>query len=127
VQFTNEVDKCTNNIVEYVAILLGASQVKSHRSSTMHTHTNSKVVVSQIEKECVAREPTLKRYLALVRRMESYFKGFTVEYIEKSKNSKANELAKAAAHHMSLPTDMFFQVVPDASIKRVKIEPRVIN
>jgi hypothetical protein len=42
----------------------------------------SKVVAGQIEKECIAREPTLERYLALVKRMENYFKGFTVEYIE---------------------------------------------
>jgi hypothetical protein len=40
------------------------------------------VVARQIKKECIEREPTLERYLALVRRMENYFKGFTVEYIE---------------------------------------------
>jgi hypothetical protein len=40
------------------------------------------VVTGQIEKECIAREPTLERYLALVRRMKNYFKGFTIEYIE---------------------------------------------
>jgi hypothetical protein len=49
-------------------------------------HTDSKVVSGQIEKECIAREPTLERYLAQVRRMESYFWGFTVEYIERNKN-----------------------------------------
>jgi ribonuclease HI len=37
-QFTNEIDKCTNNIAEYEAILLGL-------------HTDSKVVSGQIEKE----------------------------------------------------------------------------
>jgi hypothetical protein len=37
------------------------------------------VVVGQIEIECIAREPTLERYLALIRRMENYFKGFTIE------------------------------------------------
>jgi hypothetical protein len=40
------------------------------------------VVAGPIEKECIAREPTLERYLALIRRMENYFKRFTVEYIE---------------------------------------------
>jgi hypothetical protein len=38
--------------------------------------------MGQIEKECIAREPTLERYLALVRRMENYFTGFTMEYIK---------------------------------------------
>jgi ribonuclease HI len=49
--------------------------------------TDSKVVANQIEKECFTREPTLERYLALIRRMENYFKGFRIEYIERSKNS----------------------------------------
>jgi hypothetical protein len=56
------------------------------RVQTCKLRTNSKVVAGQIEKECIAREPTLERYLALVRRTECYFKGFTVEYIERTKN-----------------------------------------
>jgi hypothetical protein len=59
--------------------------------------------------------------------MVNQFKGFTVEYIERSKNPEANELAKAVAHNMPLPTDIFFQVVSDASIKIVEPEPRLIN
>jgi hypothetical protein len=50
-------------------------------------------VSGQIEKECIVREPTLERYLALLRRMESYFKEFTVEYIECNKNAKVDDLA----------------------------------
>jgi hypothetical protein len=34
--FNSEADKCTNNIAEYEAILLGASQVKGHRGLEMH-------------------------------------------------------------------------------------------
>jgi hypothetical protein len=53
--------------------------------------TDSKVVSSQIEKECIARESTLEKYLALIRRMDNYFKGFTVVYIEGNKNTKVDE------------------------------------
>jgi hypothetical protein len=85
------------------------------------------VAIDQIEKECIAREPTPRRYLAQVRRMESYFKGFIVEYIERIKNSEVDELAKAAARSMPLPPDVFFQVMLDASIKTVKAVPKEIN
>jgi hypothetical protein len=34
------------------------------------------VVAGQIEKECITREPTLKKYLLLVRRMDNFFQGF---------------------------------------------------
>jgi hypothetical protein len=93
----------------------------------MYTMHRFKGCCQPDRKECVAREPTLEKYLALVRRMENHFKGFTVEYIKRSKNPEADDLVKAAAHNMPLPTDVFFQVVPDALIKTVEPEPRLIN
>jgi hypothetical protein len=59
--------------------------------------------------------------------MESYFRGFTVEYIEHNKNVEANELVKAAARNTPIPADVFFQVLEDASVKTVFPEPRVLN
>jgi ribonuclease HI len=81
-QFNNKVDKCTNNIVEYQAILLGLNKLRTMRVQRCTLRVDSKLVARQIKKECIAREPTVERYLGLVRRMESYFKGFTIEYIE---------------------------------------------
>jgi ribonuclease HI len=126
-QLNNEADKCTNNIAEYEAILLGLRKLRAIRIQRCTLRTDSKVVAGQIEKECIAREPTLERYLALVRRMENYFKGFTVEYIERAKNTEADELAKAAARNTPLPADVFLQVILDASIKIVEPNLRVIN
>jgi glutaredoxin len=85
------------------------------------------VVVEQIEKECIAREPNLERYLALVRRMENFFKGFTVEYIDRKKNSEADKLVKVTARNTTLPTVVFSQTILGASIKTIEPEPRVIN
>jgi ribonuclease HI len=90
-------------------------------------HTDSKVVVGQIEKECIAREPTLEKYLCLVTRLENVFKGFTVEYIDRNKNAEADELTKATARNSPLPADVFLETISDASIKMIELEPRVIN
>jgi hypothetical protein len=90
-------------------------------------HADSKVVLGQIEKECIARELTLERYLALVQGMDSYFKGFMVEYIKCNKNTEADDLVKAATRNTPMPVDVFFQVLEDASVKTVLPEPRVIN
>jgi ribonuclease HI len=81
-QFSSETDKCTNNIAKYKAILLGLHKLRAIGVQRCTLRTYSKVVAGPIEKECIAREPTLERYLALIRRMENYFKRFTVEYIE---------------------------------------------
>jgi hypothetical protein len=47
-------------------------------------------------------------HLGLVRRMENYFKGFIVEYIEQNKNDEADELAKVAARNTPMSADVFF-------------------
>jgi hypothetical protein len=85
------------------------------------------VIVGQIEKECSARDTTLQRYLALVRRTENYLRGFSVEHIERSKNTEVVELAKAAARKIALPPDVFFQTLEDPSVKTIKPELKTVN
>jgi hypothetical protein len=126
-QFNNEADKCTNNITEYEAILLGLRKLRVIGVQRCILRTDSKIVAGQIEKECIAREPTLEKYLALVKRIEFFFKGFTVEYIDKNRNTEADELAKAVGRNTPLSTNVFLQIILDASIKRIELEPRVIN
>jgi hypothetical protein len=86
-----------------------------------------KVLACQIEKECMARDETPKRYLVVVRRMENFFKGFTVKHIERAKNTEVNELAKATARKMVLPPDVFIQTIEDTFVKTVDPEPRMVN
>jgi hypothetical protein len=59
--------------------------------------------------------------------MENFFKGFTVEHIERIKNKEGDELAKAAARKAALPPDVFFQVIKDPFVKIVEPEPRMVN
>jgi hypothetical protein len=106
---------------------LGLRKLRAIGVQTCTLRTDSKVVAGLIEKECITRDPTLNRYLVIVRRMENYFKGFTIKYIERTKNGEADELAKAVSRNTSLPTDVFFHVMLDAYIKTIEVEPRVIN
>jgi ribonuclease HI len=77
-QFKAEEDKCSNNIAEYEAILLGFCKLRAMGVQRCILKIDSKVISSEIENECIARDETLERYLAAVRRMERFFKGFTV-------------------------------------------------
>jgi ribonuclease HI len=77
-QFKTETDKCSYNIAEYEAVLLGLRKLRALGVQYCIVKTDSKVVASQIEKECITRDDTLERYLATVRRMERFFKGFIV-------------------------------------------------
>jgi hypothetical protein len=59
--------------------------------------------------------------------METFFKGFTVENIERARNTEADELAKAVAKKAELSPDVFFQVIEDPFVKTIEPEPRMIN
>jgi hypothetical protein len=59
--------------------------------------------------------------------MARFFKGFTVQYIERTKNEEADELDKAVAKKAVIPPDVFFQVIEDPSVKIVELEPRMAN
>jgi hypothetical protein len=56
----------------------------------------------------MARDETLERYLPAVRRMENLFKEFTVEQIERTKNTEEDVLVKGAARKAVLLSDVFF-------------------
>jgi hypothetical protein len=65
------------------------------------------------------RDATLEKYLAIIGRME--------HYIKRTKNTKADELAKATARKTTLPPDVFFQTIEDSSVKIVEPKPKMIN
>jgi ribonuclease HI len=106
-QFTKETNRCTNNIAEYEVVLLGLHKLQTMGVQSCILKTDSKVIVGQIEKECIVRDSMLERYLALIRRMENYIIGFSVEHIDRSKNVEADELAKATARKIVLPLMSF--------------------
>jgi ribonuclease HI len=126
-QFTAKADKCSNNIAEYEAVLLGLYKLRAMGVQHCTMKIDSKVIVSQIKKECMARDETLERYLATIQRKENFFKGFTIKHIERAKNTEANELAKATVRKMVLPLDVFFQTIQDPFVKIVEPEPRMVN
>jgi ribonuclease HI len=106
-QFTKEKNKCTNKIAKYEAVLLGLRKLRVMGVQNCILKIDLKVIAEEIEKKCIARDITLERYLTLIQRMENYFKGFLVEHIERRKNTKADELAKAVARKTMLPPTYF--------------------
>jgi ribonuclease HI len=68
--FALESDRCTNNIEEYEAIILGLRKLRALGVTTCIVKTDSKVVAGQVEKEYSAKDPTLMQYLTVVRSLE---------------------------------------------------------
>ena len=86
-----------NNIAEYEAMLLGLWKLRALRIRRCIIKSDSQVIVGHIEKNFVAKEPKLVRYLVAIRRMEKHFTGFSLHHIPRNENAEADELAKAAA------------------------------
>jgi ribonuclease HI len=94
-QFSNEADKCTKNIIEYEAVLLGLRKLWAIGVQRCILHIDSKVVARQIEKECIARELTIEKFLSMVRRIDLFSRGFTIEYIDRNKIFEADDSQKS--------------------------------
>jgi ribonuclease HI len=76
--FALESNRCTNNIAEYEAIILGLRKLRALGDTTCIIRTDSKVVADQIEKEYSAKEPVLMQYFTAICDLEKQFKGFTL-------------------------------------------------
>jgi ribonuclease HI len=114
--FALESDRCTNNIAEYEAVILGLRKLRALGVTTCIFRTDSKVVAGQVEKDYAAKDPALMKYLAAVRSLERQFKGFTLQQVDRGKNEEADTLAKAAARGEALPSDVFYHVIGTPAI-----------
>lgn len=101
--------KVTNNVAEYEGVILGLTKAKAMEIQRILVKTDSMVVPGQVEKEYMAREPELSRYLESVRALEKKFKGFTLKHIPRGENQEADELAKVAAKNQELPQGAFYE------------------
>jgi ribonuclease HI len=109
--FALESDRCTNNVAEYEAIILGLRKLQALGVTTCIMKTDSKVVADQVKKDYAAKDPALMQYLTAVRSLERQFKGFTLQHVDRAKNEEADALAKASARGEALPSDVFYHVI----------------
>jgi hypothetical protein len=112
-----ESDRCTNNIAEYEAVILGLRKLRALGVTTCIVKTDSKVVAGQVEKEYSAKDPALMQYLTAVRSLEKQFKGFTLQHMDHARNKEADALAKAAAKGETVPSDVFYHVIGTPAVR----------
>jgi ribonuclease HI len=102
---------CTNNIVEYDALLLGLRKLKAMGIRRAILKNDSQVISGHVDKSSKARDPKLEKYLDAVRRLEASFEGFSVKNIPRGENEHADLLAKSAAQELPVPSEVFFETI----------------
>jgi len=90
---------------------LGLNKAKALGAKTVLAKIDSQVVAGQVEKEYVAKESEMAKYLATVRALERRFQGFTLKYIPRAENTKADKLAKAATNNTPFLEGSFYQIL----------------
>jgi ribonuclease HI len=108
---------CTNNIVEYKALLLGLLKLKAMGIRKAILKSDSQVITGHIDKSNRARDPKLEKYLDTIRKMEASFEGFSVKNILRGENEHADLLAKSAAQGLPLPSEVFFETIKAPSVE----------
>jgi ribonuclease HI len=108
---------CTNNIVEYKALLLGLRKLKEMGIRRAVLKSDSQVITCHVDKSSRARDSKLEKYLDTVRRMEASFEGFSVTNIPRGENEHAELLAKSATQGLPLPSEVFFETLKAPSVE----------
>lgn len=70
--------ECTNKIIEYEAIFLGLRKLKAMGVKRAILKSDSQVIMSHVDKSIKVNNPSLEKYLDMVR-MESSFEWFSVK------------------------------------------------
>ena len=86
----------SNNEAEYEAVIAGLNLAHSLEVNQLEVHSDSQLVVRQIEDTYKAKSETMVLYLQKVRDLLKKFVLVQVKYIPRTKNSRADALAKLA-------------------------------
>lgn len=99
---------CTNNVVEYEALLLGLEIARDRKIKCLSVVGDSNLIVSQARNQFAAKKDRLRTYRNAVWDTIELFDAFSIKFVPREDNSLADALAVAAST---------FEV-PDALIER---------
>lgn len=94
----------TNNIAEYKALIMGLKEAKRLGLSHVKIFADSELVVKQLKGEYRVKNEGLKPLHSEARDLAYGFKGFTITYISRDKNTEADKLANKAIDHRGEPS-----------------------
>lgn len=84
----------SNNQAEYEACVVGLQLAWDFNTRTIELHTNSLLLVSQIKEDFSTKDVILLKYLARVRELLQLFTQVEVKHVPRTKNARADVLAK---------------------------------
>jgi ribonuclease HI len=89
--------KCTNNVAEYEALILGLKALKDFQSQRINIQGDSELVIKQVQGSYQAKHPRLRSYRNLVLDLMEGFKERQLIVIPRGENYEANALVVLAS------------------------------
>ena len=90
------IGQATNNQAEYRAIIAALENAISLGASQVDIHSDSELVVRQINGQYRVKNAALKPLYQRVKQLQSQLKGFTITHIPRQQNIEADSLANMA-------------------------------
>ncbi len=89
------IGKASNNEAEYTAVLMAIYHAQKLGATDLHVYSDSKLIVNQINGDWKIHENHLRHYYDEVKR-EAESLNFTISWIPRAQNNKADKLARSA-------------------------------
>jgi len=90
------IGEATNNVAEYMALILALQEAVKVNVKRVKIYSDSELVVRQVNGIYRIRDNKLKQLFVLFENLKDYLKEFSLEYVEREKNKKADKLATKA-------------------------------
>ena len=86
----------TNNVAEYMALILILDEVRAHEYRHLVVYTDSKLMANQVTGGYKVKSPGLKPLVARVKALFGEYRTVEVQYIPREKNTECDALANRA-------------------------------
>ncbi|XP_071741051.1 uncharacterized protein [Rutidosis leptorrhynchoides] len=87
----------SNNEAEYEALLAGLNIARKMNITKLRAFTDSQLVANQFNGSFEAHDPSMQKYLQLLKELAARFEHFELAQVPRSQNKKADALSKLAA------------------------------
>jgi len=98
---SQRIGKTTNNQAEYRAIIAALEEATKLGVNQVEIHSDSELVVRQINGEYRVKKATLKPLYQQVKQLLGSLEGFTITHILRHQNAEADNLANKALNSYS--------------------------
>jgi len=82
--------KCTNNVAEYEALLIGLNIATKHKIKKLAIYGDSELVISQVREKYLSKNKRLRQYRNAVWDSVELFDAFSISWVDRSKNIMAD-------------------------------------